>query len=132
MVEIDSKELVKRFFKNESERPKIIKTDLENFTKSVMTTGKISKTQVRKHYNYFLNVYQEAIAENDFKDDHALRLAMEKVYLTYDISRKKVNPPFRDFVVSLIREIKDLETLKLGKKLFEGFVGYSKFYGKEE
>ncbi len=128
MVEISPKELVKEFFEKEKKRPQIIKKELEEFVKNTLSRGKITVTQIRRHYNYFLDVYQEANASGSFSGDHQLRLAMEKVYLMYDLSRGNINDLFKDFVVSLIDSVKDLETLKLAKRLFEGFVGYSKFY----
>ena len=128
MAEISPEELVKEFFEKEADRPRIIKKDLEEFVKKTLGSGRITVTQIRRHYNYFLDVYQEATACGSFSGDHQLRLAMEKVYLMYDLSRGNINDLFKDFVVSLIDSVKDLDTLKLAKRLFEGFVGYSKFY----
>ena len=128
MVEISPEGLVKEFFEKEADRPRIIKKDLEGFVKKTLSSGRITVTQIRRHYNYFLDVYQEANAGGSFSGDHQLRLAMEKVYLMYDLSRGNINNLFKDFVVSLIDSVKDLDTLKLAKRLFEGFVGYSKFY----
>ena len=121
-------ELVKNFFERETERPQIVKDKLEGFVKQTLIRGRITVTQIRRHYNYFLDIYQEASASGSFSNDHQLRLAMEKVYLMYDLSRGNINDLFKDFVVSLIDSVKDLDTLKLAKRLFEGFVGYSKFY----
>ena len=128
MVEISPEELVKSFFKRETERPQIVKDKLEKFVEQTLRRGRITVTQIRRHYNYFLDIYQEANAGGSFSGDHQLRLAMEKVYLMYDLSRGNINDLFKDFVVSLIDSVKDLDTLKLAKRLFEGFVGYSKFY----
>ena len=128
MVEISPEELVKSFFKRETERPQIVKDKLEKFVEQTLRRGRITVTQIRRHYNYFLDIYQEANAGGSFSGDHQLRLAMEKVYLMYDLSRGNINDLFKDFVVSLIDSVKDLNTLKLAKRLFEGFVGYSKFY----
>ncbi len=128
MVEISPEELVRSFFERETERPQIVKDKLEKFVEQTLRRGRITVTQIRRHYNYFLDIYQEANAGGSFSGDHQLRLAMEKVYLMYDLSRGNINDLFKDFVVSLIDSVKDLNTLKLAKRLFEGFVGYSKFY----
>jgi len=128
MVGISPEELVKDFFEKEAERPQIIKDKLEKFVEQTLRSKEIPVTQIRRHYNYFLDVYQEANASGSFSGNYQLRLSMEKVYLMYDLSRGNINELFKDFVVSLIDNVKDLQSLKLAKRLFEGFVGYSKFY----
>jgi len=100
--------------------------DLPKFEKQ------ITATQIRKHYNYFLDVYQDVEYSNRiFQETHAVKLAMERVYVNYDFAREKVNYFFKRFVEDLIDEVKDFETLESAKILFEALVGYSKLFVKK-
>jgi len=132
--------IVKSFFSSQ-DKAKVIKDDLLKFVKAMAKERnlldsqmrkvykvKISQTQIRKHYNYFLDVYQDVEYSGWKEEEHLVKLAMEKVYINYDFARDNVNYLFKRFVEDLIDEVKDEKTLKDAQVLFEALVGYSKVF----
>ena len=133
--------VVKSFFSSQ-DKARIIKDELINFVKAIAEEGnfldfqmkkvykaKISQSQIRKHYNYFLDICQDVEYKGwKLNEEHLVKLAMGKVYINYDFARDNVNYLFKRFVEDLIDEVKDEETLKDAQVLFEALVGYSKVF----
>ena len=99
-----------------------------DFQKRKVYKAEISQSQIRKHYNYFLDICQDVEYKGWKEEEHLVKLAMEKVYINYDFARDNVNYFFKRFVEDLIDEVKDEETLKDAQVLFEALVGYSKVF----
>ena len=135
--------VVKSYFSSQ-DKARIIKDELINFVKAIAEEGnfldfqmkkvykaKISQSQIRKHYNYFLDICQDVEYKGWKEEEHLVKLAMEKVYINYDFARDNVNYFFKRFVEDLIDEVKDEKTLREAQVLFEALAGYSKVFIKK-
>jgi CRISPR type III-A-associated protein Csm2 len=127
-------DVVKKFF-SQSDKAKIIKEDLPKFVEAMANKGSISKSQIRKHFNYLLDIYQDALFNGaQLEEKHRIKLAMEKVYANYDFARRNINDYFKNFIEELVNEIvesKDFKTFEEAKVLFEALVGYSTLFVKK-
>jgi CRISPR type III-A-associated protein Csm2 len=143
--------IVEKFFSGEN-RAEVIKNDLLKFVETMASEEelvkqwlksenvnfnykyKITQSQLRKHYNYFLDIYQDVVSIRrelkELNDNHKVKLAMGKVYANYDFAREKINYFFKRFVEDLIDRVENFESLENAKVLFEALVGYSKVFLK--
>lgn len=110
------------------------KSLLEKFVSELK--GAVSFTKVRKYYEQFLSIYEEAFRENPEKkkedqnlpEDILVKLYLLKSHVVYDGAREK-NDKFKlfsQFINLLIQKITTYKMLEKAKHLFEAFVGYAK------
>jgi len=144
-------EIVEKFFSGSKEEllKVLVGTDgeslLEKFAKSLggrKEREKLSFTKVRRYYEQFLNIYEEALGrllegkaskKDSLPEEILVKLYLLKSHVVYDQARekgekKKKFESFKEFVNSLILKINTYEELEKAKRLFEAFVGYAKLY----
>ncbi len=153
-------EIVEKFFSGKREEllKVLVGVDgeslLEKFAKSLggkREREKLSFTKVRKYYEQFLNIYEEALGrvlegkalkQDSLPEEILVKLYLLKSHVVYDQAReggkvredKFKNPKaqkfenFKEFVNSLILKINTYDELEKAKRLFEAFVGYAKLY----
>jgi CRISPR type III-A-associated protein Csm2 len=130
----DSKALMKILVGTTDERGEVKESLLERFVSRLK--GGLSFTRVRKYYEQFLSIYEEAFREHPERkrEDGPLpaeiqvRLYLLKSHVVYDEARegKKEFAAFKEFISNLILRVNTFKSLERAKNLFEAFVGYAK------
>jgi len=142
-------EIVEKFFSGSKEELLNVligingKSLLEGFAESLGgKKEKLSFTKVRRYYEQFLNIYEEALGrllegkasrQDLLPEEILVKLYLLKSHVVYDQAREKGEKrkkfdSFKEFVNSLVLKINTYEELEKAKRLFEAFVGYAKLY----
>jgi CRISPR type III-A-associated protein Csm2 len=136
---VSPEEIVKKFFTGTKEDVIEIlvgtrkKSLLERFVEEELTKG-LSFTKLRRYYEQFLNIYEEAIEHKESRqsalsDEILVKLYLLKSHAVYDWAREGKKPglrSFKDFINALILRIETLKDLERAKRLFEALVGYAR------
>ncbi len=132
--ENNSEELVKILVGTTDGEGKVKESLLEEFISRLK--GGLSFTKVRKYYEQFLSIYEEAFREHPGKkkDDGPLpaeilvKLYLLKSHVVYDEARERSKEfaAFKEFINSLILKVNTFKALEKAKNLFEAFIGYAK------
>lgn len=87
--------------------------------------------QIRRFYDEVVFWHDRVLKESDpesgfLKAEPFIQMLKAKAH--YAKGRDLIDNTFLDFLVRLVDQIRDIETLKNGKLLFESFMGYKKYF----